>query len=109
MSYKPETLLVTGGAGFIGVNFVYRWLHNHPSSRVVVLDASLFQSINESESRKVIASVKADKITRELGYVPLETFQTGIRKTIQWYLDNEQCWREVMDGTYQKWVDKRYG
>ena len=39
MSHKPKSLLVTGGAGFIGSNFVHYWLENYPEEKVVVLDA----------------------------------------------------------------------
>lgn len=53
-------------------------------------------------------AINAEKITTKLGYRPNETFETGIRKTIQWYLDNESWWRSVMDGSYQKWLEKNY-
>ena len=39
MHYKPQNLLVTGGAGFIGANFVHYWLQHYPDNRIVVLDA----------------------------------------------------------------------
>jgi dTDP-glucose 4,6-dehydratase len=47
-------------------------------------------------------AIDAGKIQRELGWKPLETFETGLRKTVQWYLDNEEWWRHVQDGTYQR-------
>ena len=53
-------------------------------------------------------AIDATKITTELGYQPAETFESGIRKTIQWYLDNEKWWRSVMDGSYQEWLEKNY-
>lgn len=40
------------------------------------------------------------KIERELGWKPEETFESGIFKTVQWYLNNEQWWRHVQDGSY---------
>jgi dTDP-glucose 4,6-dehydratase len=46
-------------------------------------------------------AIDATRIREELRYKPKESFQTGIRKTIQWYLDNESWWRSVMDGSYQ--------
>jgi dTDP-glucose 4,6-dehydratase len=46
-------------------------------------------------------AIDASKIQRELGWKPEETFQTGIRKTVQWYLDNETWWKRVRDGSYQ--------
>lgn len=54
-------------------------------------------------------AIDATKITRELGYDPRETFQTGIRKTVKWYLDHEDWWRNIMDGTYKEWITKNYG
>jgi dTDP-glucose 4,6-dehydratase len=53
-------------------------------------------------------AIDATKITTELGYKPEETFETGIEKTIAWYLENEQWWRSVMDGSYQNWIEKNY-
>jgi dTDP-glucose 4,6-dehydratase len=46
-------------------------------------------------------AIDASKIKRELGWTPLETFETGIRKTVQWYLDNEVWWKRVRDGSYR--------
>jgi dTDP-glucose 4,6-dehydratase len=53
-------------------------------------------------------AINAEKITQQLGYIPEETFETGICKTIEWYLANEKWWRDVMDGTYQDWLEKNY-
>ena len=46
-------------------------------------------------------AIDAEKIERELGWVPEETFESGIRKTVQWYLDNKGWWLRVLDGSYQ--------
>jgi dTDP-glucose 4,6-dehydratase len=46
-------------------------------------------------------AIDASKIAAELGWRPEETFDSGLQKTIQWYLDNEPWWRRVMDGTYR--------
>lgn len=46
-------------------------------------------------------AIDAAKIERELGWVPEETFETGLRKTVQWYLDNRQWWERVLSGEYQ--------
>jgi len=46
-------------------------------------------------------AIDASKIERELGWVPQETFESGIRKTVQWYLDNQSWWQQVLDGSYQ--------
>ena len=46
-------------------------------------------------------AIDASKIQRELGWAPQETFESGIKKTIMWYLENEAWWRAVQDGSYQ--------
>jgi dTDP-glucose 4,6-dehydratase len=53
-------------------------------------------------------AIDAGKIERELGFVPTETFETGIRKTIAWYLQHETWWRGVMDGSYRDWLQRQY-
>jgi dTDP-glucose 4,6-dehydratase len=47
-------------------------------------------------------AIDASKINKDLGWSPTETFDTGIRKTIQWYLDNESWWRNIQDRTYNQ-------
>ena len=46
-------------------------------------------------------AIDAGKIQRELGWVPQETFASGLGKTVRWYLDNETWWRRVRDGSYR--------
>lgn len=46
-------------------------------------------------------AIDSRKIERELGWTPEETFATGLKKTVQWYLSNEKWWQAVLDGTYQ--------
>jgi dTDP-glucose 4,6-dehydratase len=47
-------------------------------------------------------AIDADKIRSELGFAPKESFDTGLRKTVRWYLDNDTWWRAVLDGSYRK-------
>ncbi|MEF8714197.1 MAG: dTDP-glucose 4,6-dehydratase [Accumulibacter sp.] len=54
-------------------------------------------------------AIDARKIERELGWKPAETFDTGIRKTILWYLENQDWVRHVQSGAYRDWVEKNYG
>ncbi|ABO56208.1 dTDP-glucose 4,6-dehydratase [Burkholderia vietnamiensis] len=54
-------------------------------------------------------AIDACKIERELGWKPAETFETGIRKTVQWYLDNPEWVQHVQSGSYRDWVQKQYG
>jgi len=53
-------------------------------------------------------AIDARKIERELGWKPVETFESGIRKTVQWYLDNQDWVSHVQSGDYRKWVEKNY-
>lgn len=46
-------------------------------------------------------AIDASKIERELGWMPMETFDTGLRKTVRWYLDNSDWWRRVLSGAYR--------
>jgi dTDP-glucose 4,6-dehydratase len=54
-------------------------------------------------------AIDARKIEQQLGWKPAETFETGIRKTVQWYLDNPQWVADVLSGGYRDWVEKQYG
>jgi len=54
-------------------------------------------------------AIDASKIQRELGWKPAETFETGIRKTVQWYLANPEWVAHVQSGAYREWTDKQYG
>ncbi len=54
-------------------------------------------------------AIDASKIERELGWRPAETFDSGIRKTVQWYLDNSPWVASVMSGEYRSWIDANYG
>lgn len=53
-------------------------------------------------------AIDASKIEKELGWRPVETFDSGIRKTIQWYLDNPDWVQGVVTGTYREWLEKQY-
>jgi len=54
-------------------------------------------------------AIDARKIERELGWRPAETFSSGIRKTVQWYLEHADWVAEVQSGSYRDWVQKNYG
>ena len=53
-------------------------------------------------------AIDAGKIERDLGWRPAETFETGIRKTVRWYLENRQWIENVQSGAYRDWVEKNY-
>ncbi len=54
-------------------------------------------------------AIDARKLERELDWKPAETFETGIRKTVEWYLDNQEWVANVLSGAYREWVTKQYG
>jgi len=53
-------------------------------------------------------AMNASKIERELGWCPRETFESGIRKTVCWYLENDKWVRDVTSGGYRKWIETHY-
>jgi dTDP-glucose 4,6-dehydratase len=53
-------------------------------------------------------AIDATKLERELAWKPAETFETGIRKTVQWYLDHQEWTDGVVSGAYRDWVKKQY-
>ncbi|MBU4519086.1 MAG: dTDP-glucose 4,6-dehydratase [Gammaproteobacteria bacterium] len=54
-------------------------------------------------------AIDARKIHAELGWKPVETFESGIRKTVQWYLDNPEWVAHVQSGAYRNWIGTQYG
>ena len=54
-------------------------------------------------------AIDCSKIERDLGWRPEETFETGLRKTVRWYLDNPTWTEAVRSGDYQKWIQEQYG
>ncbi|WP_373700014.1 dTDP-glucose 4,6-dehydratase [Neisseria dentiae] len=63
--------------------------------------AELITHVADRPGHDVRYAIDAAKIARDLGWKPQETFESGIRKTVQWYLDNENWWQAVLDGSYQ--------
>ncbi|QHD50392.1 dTDP-glucose 4,6-dehydratase [Vreelandella aquamarina] len=57
--------------------------------------------VTDRPGHDVRYAIDASKIERELGWTPAETFETGLRKTVEWYLANETWWKRVQDGSYQ--------
>ena len=54
-------------------------------------------------------AIDAGKIERELGWKPVESFETGMRKTVRWYLDSPDWVAHVVSGEYREWMDRNYG
>ncbi|MWJ27639.1 dTDP-glucose 4,6-dehydratase [Halomonas sp. ZH2S] len=61
----------------------------------------LITFVKDRPGHDVRYAIDAGKIQRELGWVPQESFETGIRKTVQWYLDNPEWWQRVLSGDYR--------
>ena len=53
-------------------------------------------------------AINPAKIESELGFIPQETFETGLKRTIEWFLANAAWWRAVMDGSYRDWIETQY-
>ena len=60
----------------------------------------LITYVTDRPGHDVRYAIDASKIERELGWTPEETFESGIRKTVEWYLNNREWWRRVLDGSY---------
>ena len=73
-----------------------------PQKRLNVVNyRDLITFVNDRPGHDARYAIDASKIERELGWVPEETFETGLRKTVQWYLDNTSWWERVLSGAYR--------
>ena len=61
----------------------------------------LITYVNDRPGHDARYAIDASKIKRELNWVPEETFETGLRKTVEWYLDNSDWWQRVLSGSYR--------
>ena len=141
-------IIVTGGAGFIGSNFVFHMLKKYPDYRIICLDKAIDLIIhkgrvgevynvgghNEKQNIEIVKiickelgkpeslithvgdrkghdmryAIDPTKIHNELGWLPETKFEDGIKKTIQWYLDNREWWETIISGEYQNYYEKMY-
>lgn len=62
----------------------------------------LITYVKDRPGHDIRYAIDASKIERELGWTPQETFESGIRKTVQWYLNNREWWSRVLDGSYSR-------
>jgi dTDP-glucose 4,6-dehydratase len=62
----------------------------------------LITFVTDRPGHDVRYAIDASKIERELGWVPQESFETGLKKTVLWYLNNASWWQAILDGSYQK-------
>ena len=71
--------------------------------------ARLVQHVTDRPGHDRRYAIDASKIERELGWRPAETFESGLRKTVHWYLDNAQWVERVQNGAYREWLTANYG
>ena len=81
-------------------------LHAHSP---VTPHAELITYVKDRAGHDRRYAIDATKLQRELGWMPSETFETGIRKTVAWYLANQQWVANIASGEYRQWVEKQYG
>lgn len=77
---------------------------SHPKSNFL----NQITYVKDRPGHDVRYAIDARKIERELNWKPVETFDTGIQKTIQWYLDNREWVTNVQTGEYRKWIETNY-
>lgn len=111
-------------AGVPGETYNIGGWNEKPNIEIVHTICSLLQELIESspsdDYRNLIThvtdrpghdtryAIDARRIERELNWKPHETFETGIRKTVQWYLDNQDWTASVQTGDYRQWIEKNY-
>lgn len=79
----------------------------HPAG--VTRYAELITYVKDRPGHDLRYAIDAGKIERELGWRPSETFESGLRKTVQWYLDNGAWVADVTSGAYREWTRRHYG
>jgi len=70
---------------------------------------SLITHVADRKGHDMRYAIDPTKIHNELGWLPETKFEDGIRKTIQWYLDNKEWWQTIISGEYQNYYEKMYG
>src|SRR6202048_678372 len=110
--------------GRIGETYNIGGKNEKPNLEIVTTICSILDELRPDDPavphRKLITVIKdrpghdqryaidASKIENELGWKPRETFETGIRKTVEWYLANGDWVEEVTSGSYRKWMSEQY-
>ena len=70
---------------------------------------SLIEFVTDRPGHDLRYAIDPTKLETELGWKPKYTFETGIKQTIQWYLDNKEWWQNIISGEYANYFDKMYG
>ena len=69
----------------------------------------LIRFVSDRKGHDLRYAIDPTKIHEELGWLPETKFEKGIKKTIDWYLDNKQWWQRIINGEYQNYYEKMYG
>jgi len=81
----------------------------NPSLRGASTYRSLKTNVPDRPGHDRRYAIDASKIRNEIGWQPRHDLESGLRSTVQWYLEHEPWWRDVTSGAYQAWIDKNYG
>ena len=119
-----DAIRVVLAKGMLGQTYNIGGWNEKPNIEIVTTICSLLDELSTKDPtiphKNLITYVKdrpghdrryamdARKIERELGWKPRETFETGIRKTVEWYLQNDSWIEEVTSGNYRQWIEKHY-
>ena len=91
------------------VEMVCDILDEHPVPKRDSPRRELVEFVKDRPGHDRRYAIDFTKLTRELGWMPEESLESGIRKTIRWYLDNQEWVDRVKSGEYQSWIKKQYG
>lgn len=80
----------------------------HHRSRMSTKPESLITYVGDRKGHDMRYAIDPTKIHNELGWLPETKFEDGIKKTIQWYLDNREWWETIISGEYQNYYEKMY-
>ena len=72
-------------------------------------NSSLISYVTDRPGHDWRYAMDISKIRSELGFAPVETFESGLRKTVQWYLENSDWWACLLDQSYDNWLEAQYG